>query len=784
MKSETPHTKPRREYSLGERANGDNPERVKLFLFLQKKAEEKIKAIVTMDFLKTWGIPMRAQELPDFQREIATIVVRSKVRFKDWSESSWLSFCREYVEYCSEESEGNESLVFDDELIHEVDSVDRADFLEIILREKKSEITDKESNGHKESDSDVIEAIDMYLHALQDRKMLLLRQKHAADPEGEGFAFYQELQKTVAEKRGKIEQAKEFRDFRAVVDSEEKVQKGDRSYTKRTILSPEKFQEYMNTASDDVQVWMQQEIDAAGRALGKWYSENFRAMKERREGVNGFFDSRSEEFLRDIENADYDTLVNIGQPRWKDGKSDGRWFIPQKDIRELGNRFPDDKKKIQSLRRKTEGAIYTAWQKRMDAAKKEKAESRLHDIENTVSIKLAWAEAEYTNPANAGKITPEQYENLQKFLNKSVSDAKSAFSEGRFPRLQHILKEVSDAEFKPLVPMGSEGRKSVPKKSVHKKGIVIRSRNEPKTSDNKADKAKGGNDVAKSGEQLLRSFESIPDGAYLDIIQRNGIDRIGRKVNGKLLLGVTDDFGDMHYFPLDTFEEKIRSGWITSIVERGDNGVHSKDTESQDPAERAFHTLKEFFKHHQGSFQKDGNTLTIDEISDEKIKIRFQLKGEASPRRASIGLKQVLKWRETAKEHFGILMDTPTSTPVGNPGNQPPLPDVTPPNPENLPKSLMRSYDELMGKLGERKKDADLELTRLGSAVAAGLQEIRKLIPDDDESDSYIREERIQLVADFSSQIIIRLEKFPWTPEEKKFFAETFVEKSIDDFLK
>jgi hypothetical protein len=96
----------------------------------------------------------------------------------------------------------------------------------------------------------------------------------------------------------------------------------------------------------------------------------------------------------------------------------------------------------------------------------------------------------------------------------------------------------------------------------------------------------------------------------------------------------------------------------------------------------------------------------------------------------------------------------------------------------------MRSYDELMGKLGEKKRDIALEMKRLESAVAAGLQEIVKVISDEDEVNAYIRDDRTQLVADFSAQIMIRLEKLPWTPEEKKFFAETFVEKSIEDFLK
>ena len=783
MKSETPHTKPRREYSLGERANGDNPERVKLFLFLQKKAEEKIKAIVTMDFLKTRGILMSVQELPDFQREIATIVVRSKVRFKDWSESSWLSFCREYVEYCSEESEGNESLVFDDELIQTVDSIDRADFLEIILREKKSEITDKESNGHKELDSDAVVAIDMYLHALQDRKMLLLRQKYTANPEREGFAFYQELQKTVAEKRGKIEQAKEFRDFRAVVDSEEKVQKGDRNYTKRTILSPEKFQEYMNTASDEVQVWMQQEVDAAGRALGKRYSENFRAMKERQEGVNGFFDSRSEEFLRDIENADYDTLENIGQPRWKDGKSDGRWFVLQKDIRELGKRFPDDKKKIQSLRRKTEGMIYTAWQKRMDVAKKEKAESRVHDIENAVSIKLAWAETEYTNPENAGKILPEQYEDLQEFLRKSLSDAQSALSEGRFTRLKYIVKEVSEAEFKPLTPEPSREQKP---SLVHTFGsrlrsLVIRSKREG--SDEVMDGVANKKEKKKTPRQVLKAFELVADGGYVDVSQRNGVDRIGKKVNGVLYLGVTDDFGDVHYFPLDTFEEKIRSGWITSIVERRDNGAHNKDVENQDSSERVFGLLKRYFEQNPGPFQKEGNTLTIDEISDEKIKIRFQMQGEPTAHKASIGLKQVLKWRETAKEHFGILIDAPTSTPVGDPGDQPPLPGAEAHDADGSVSSL-ESYDTLLLKLGESPMKAALEKKRLDGVVAAGFQEIFSSFSSEDEMKVFVRESRIQLVQILSESIMIRLQSFSWDTETKERFAREFSERSLDDFIK
>lgn len=112
-----------------------------------------------------------------------------------------------------------------------------------------------------------------------------------------------------------------------------------------------------------------------------------------------------------------------------------------------------------------------------------------------------------------------------------------------------------------------------------------------------------------------------------------------------------------------------------------------------------------------------------------------------------------------------------------------PAPDAATSNPDIPSEPSMRPYDELMGKLGERKRDVDLELTRLKSAVAAGLQEIMKLIPDRDESDAYIREERTQLIADFSAQIIIRLEKLPWTPEERKFFAETFVEKEIDGFL-
>lgn len=112
-----------------------------------------------------------------------------------------------------------------------------------------------------------------------------------------------------------------------------------------------------------------------------------------------------------------------------------------------------------------------------------------------------------------------------------------------------------------------------------------------------------------------------------------------------------------------------------------------------------------------------------------------------------------------------------------------PAPDAATSNLDISSEPSMRPYDELMGKLGERKRDADLELTRLKSAVAAGLQEIMKLIPNRDESDAYIREERTQLIADFSAQIIIRLEKLLWTPEERKFFAETFVEKEIEGFL-
>jgi hypothetical protein len=76
-----------------------------------------------------------------------------------------------------------------------------------------------------------------------------------------------------------------------------------------------------------------------------------------------------------------------------------------------------------------------------------------------------------------------------------------------------------------------------------------------------------------------------------------------------------------------------------------------------------------------------------------------------------------------------------------------------------------------LGKLGEKKRDIALEMKRLESAVAAGLQEIVKVISDEDEVNAYIRDDRTQLVADFSAQIMIRLEKLPWTLEEKKFFC-------------
>ncbi|MFZ1719880.1 MAG: hypothetical protein WAU28_00835, partial [Candidatus Moraniibacteriota bacterium] len=412
MKSEMPN-KSNGDYSLGKRANGDKPEEVKTFLFLQKKAEKQVASVVTPQFLKPWQI--LPEEVSDIQREIATIVVRSRVRFKDWDESDWLSFCREYMEYCSEKEES----LIDDSVIEGISSIERADFLEIILRERRSEVAYGKSNGQNEVDNEKIEDIDTLLRELKDRRLLLLRQKYAADPQGEGHAFFQEFSKSVTEKRETIERAKKFPDLRTVVDSEDTVSKGARSFVKRIVLSPEKFQQHIDTASGEAREWMQQEIDAANRDLGKSLSEKFRSMREKQDGINGFFSARSEELLHDIEGADYDALMSIGHAHFRQGKMSGVYFIPRKDIDELIKRFPSDEGKIRIFFRKTEGIIRKAWNERLVFAQKENAESQVKEVESQVTLKLAWAEAEYTNPENAGKILPEQYENLQKFLHKS-----------------------------------------------------------------------------------------------------------------------------------------------------------------------------------------------------------------------------------------------------------------------------------------------------------------------------------------------------------------------------
>ena len=321
------------------------------------------------------------------------------------------------------------------------------------------------------------------------------------------------------------------------------------------------------------------------------------------------------------------------------------------------------------------------------------------------------------------------------------------------------------------------------------RSVVIRSKREG--GDEVMEDVANKKEKKKTPKQVLKAFELVADGGYVDVSQRNGVDRIGKKVNGVLYLGVTDDFGDIHYFPLDTFEEKIRSGWIVSVVERSDS-AHNKDVENQDSSERVFGLLKRYFELNPGHFQKDGNVLTIDEISDEKIKIRFQMQGEPTEHRASIGLKQAERFQKTLEENFGIVMDTSASTPVGNPGDQPPLPDVTPPpvaeagaiTPENQAEPLAKTYDELLLQLGESPKKASLEKSRLDGVVAAGLQELVSSFSSDDESKVFIRQSRIQLVQILSESIMIRLMSLPWDTETKERFAKEFSERSLDDFIK
>lgn len=90
-----------------------------------------------------------------------------------------------------------------------------------------------------------------------------------------------------------------------------------------------------------------------------------------------------------------------------------------------------------------------------------------------------------------------------------------------------------------------------------------------------------------------------------------------------------------------------------------------------------------------------------------------------------------------------------------------------------------RSYETLFQNLGRDNKEISSEEQRLEDALGDGLTDIGNQIG----IESMI-EHKEEIVRVFSQRIVDGLEKFSWTLSEKNLFANTFVRKCVEEFVK
>ena len=223
-----------------------------------------------------------------------------------------------------------------------------------------------------------------------------------------------------------------------------------------------------------------------------------------------------------------------------------------------------------------------------------------------------------------------------------------------------------------------------------------------------------------------------------------------------------------------------------------------KQGKEKESPEVVFAALVKALKNRKYPFKKDGRELSIDSVSSEEIKFRYRGEDtEGAWVARKIKSAQAERFRKDLWDRFDFelfsrgnkkksvpikkeVLEQGTSTTPLVESVATTLENLTP---ENLTESLDRTYETLRSELGRTSREISLEVKRLESAVAAGLQKIAEAIPDEAALITFVRDNKENLVKAFSPSVSVRLERFSWTSDGKEFFAETFVKQEIEKFL-
>lgn len=360
-------------------------------------------------------------------------------------------------------------------------------------------------------------------------------------------------------------------------------------------------------------------------------------------------------------------------------------------------------------------------------------------------------------------------------------------------------------------PMKNPGESiSAAEKSTEKESELLRAFKEV---------AKGEEERILKEIQNAKTFKALKGIGFLVGKRRYFLEATGEDITPALKEGIeaitnkkggSEDARNASVF-LTAVNQTLEDAWKARRNELPEKKPSRATQEDSESPEAIFSELVKVLGKRQDPFQKDDKEVVIELVTSEQIVFRYRNnETEGKWKIGKIKSPQAKRFAEELQKNFGFELggrksskkdkdkakttdngdqvirgqsDAPTSTPVGNPGDQPPLPGAEAHDADGSVSSL-ESYDTLLLKLGESPMKAALEKKRLDGVVAAGFQEIFSSFSSEDEMKVFVRESRIQLVQILSESIMIRLQSFSWDTETKERFAREFSERSLDDFIK
>lgn len=352
-------------------------------------------------------------------------------------------------------------------------------------------------------------------------------QKDLKQPQQELFgAFLQAFDKTFDDLRAKISGAADVEALKGLRHGGGKV--------KYKFFDLESFAEYFNNENftggpgkkEGIRDQAFKKIDDAEEELQKLYGlrrEQFtqvapkrpeRTTRTKRAKASGSISRQPGPF--DEDDAARNISVNGSVPDYEQAKYLARVETTKKAV------SAKPELTSQASERKASSQVEKPLHVKSETIKERAAEERV-ELRTVIDEKKRWAREFFADPANAGKVTQGQYDNLISYLDKSLADAESAFSDGRYKRVHHTLEDARKAEFMEEKPEKGQSASLSEKPKV-------RTYEELEKASSKIERGQCASVVIEGLKPYMIELErgkiENPDLKLRDIIEHFGVDEV------------------------------------------------------------------------------------------------------------------------------------------------------------------------------------------------------------------------------------------------------------------